>query len=82
MRCTLILILIIAAASLVVSQSVASKASKSVAHEGYFIGADGVRLSYRKIERGKKLIVLLHGGPGSNMNAVWLDLEPLARNRP
>ena len=80
MRCTLILIfLIIAAALSIISQSVDSKASKSVAQEGYFIGADGVRLSYRKIESGESLIVLLHGGPGSNMNAVWLDLQPLAR---
>jgi proline iminopeptidase len=80
MRSTIILIfLIIAAASSIISQSVDSNASKSVAYEGYFIGADGVRLSYRKIESGKNLIVLLHGGPGSNMNAVWLDLEPLAK---
>ena len=45
--------------------------------EGYFKGADGHRLFYRKIGRGKNPIVLLHGGPGSNMNAVWPDLEPL-----
>ncbi|MCA1556301.1 MAG: alpha/beta hydrolase [Acidobacteria bacterium] len=43
------------------------------------MGADGVRLFYRKVGSGKNLIVLLHGGPGSNMNAVWLDLEPLAK---
>ena len=42
------------------------------------LGADGVRLFYRKVGKGKNVIVLLHGGPGSNMNAVWLDLEPLA----
>lgn len=45
------------------------------------MGADGVRLFYRKVGTGMNLIVLLHGGPGSNMNAVWLDLEPLANKR-
>lgn len=80
MRSTLRLILfIIAAASSAVSQTIASKASQTVVSEGYFIGADGIRLSYRRVGSGKNLIVLLHGGPGSNMNAVWLDLEPLAR---
>lgn len=82
MRRTLILIsFIIAAASTAISQSVDSKFSKAVASEGYFKGADGVRLFYRKVGSGRNPIVLLHGGPGSNMNAVWLDLEPLARKR-
>src|SRR5688572_9900743 len=77
---TLILIsFIIAAASTAISQSVDSNISKAVNSEGYFAGADGVRLFYRRAGSGKNLIVLLHGGPGSNMNAVWLDLEPLAR---
>jgi proline iminopeptidase len=47
--------------------------------EGFLEGADGIRLFYRRIGRGKRAIVLLHGGPGSNMNTVWPDLEPLAR---
>ena len=58
----------------------ASKTSRPVTVEDYFIGADGVRLFYRKVGAGKNVIVVLHGGPGSNMNAVWLDLEPLAGN--
>jgi proline iminopeptidase len=62
-----------------VGQSVDSTASHPVAAEGYFTGAAGVRLFYRKVGTGKSLIVLLHGGPGSNMNAVWPDLEPLAK---
>lgn len=80
MRGILILIFyIIAAALSAISQPADSKTSKPVAIEGYFIGADGVRLFYRKVGSVKDLIVLLHGGPGSNMNAVWLDLEPLAK---
>lgn len=70
---------IIAASSSAISQSNVSKAYEAVANEGYFTAADGVRLFYRRVGSGKNLIVLLHGGPGSNMNAVWLDLEPLAR---
>ena len=80
MRRTLKLILFIIVAALsAISQSVDSKASKPVTTEGYFTGADGVRLFYRKVGSRRNLIVLLHGGPGSNMNAVWLDLEPLAK---
>jgi proline iminopeptidase len=48
--------------------------------EGYFSGADGVRLFYRKAGKGKIIFVLLHGGPGGNINSVWPDLEPLAKN--
>lgn len=79
MRPTLILVFfIIVAASPAISQSGDSKVSKSGSSEGYFRAADGVRLFYRKVGSGKNLIVLLHGGPGSNMNAVWPDLKPLA----
>jgi proline iminopeptidase len=38
-----------------------------------------VRLFYRRIGDGKRALILLHGGPGSNMNGIWPDLEPLAR---
>lgn len=47
--------------------------------EGYVQAADGVRLFYRRIGHGKRAVLLLHGGPGSNINAVWPDLQPLAR---
>jgi proline iminopeptidase len=47
--------------------------------EGYFSGADGARLFYRKVGNGKDIFVLLHGGPGGNMNSVWPDLESLAK---
>jgi proline iminopeptidase len=46
--------------------------------EGDLTTPDGVRLHYRVAGRGEKVILLLHGGPGSNMNAVYPDLEPLA----
>ena len=50
--------------------------------EGYVNGADSVRLFCRRFGSGEGAnTVLLHGGPGSNMNSVWPDLEPLARGR-
>ena len=78
-RIFILIFFILAAASSAISQSVDSKASQPSPNESYFMGADGVRLFYRKVGSGKNLIVLLHGGPGSHMNAVWPDLEPLAK---
>lgn len=56
-------------------------AAAVLAAEGYVAGADGVRLFYRAVGEGGQVVVILHGGPGSNMNAVWPDLEPLAAGR-
>lgn len=74
-----LVLFIVVATSLVLCQPVYSKTAKPNINEGYFTGADGVRLFYRKVGTGKNLLVLLHGGPGSNMNSVWPDLEPLAK---
>ena len=52
-----------------------------IAAEGYMQGADGVRLFYRRAGDDPVSAVLLHGGPGSNINAVWPDLQPLAGMR-
>src|SRR5713226_316104 len=52
--------------------------SRPPASQGYLRGADGVRLYYRKIGRGNRLVVFLHGGPGLDMNDGGFDLEPLA----
>jgi proline iminopeptidase len=49
--------------------------------EGYFRGADGVRLFYRKVGTGKNTVVFLHGGPGLGINDGGHDMEPLARGR-
>ena len=56
-------------------------AARASAKEGYVVGADGVRLFYRIAGAGRPSAILLHGGPGSNMNGVWPDLEPLAKTR-
>lgn len=50
--------------------------------EGYVQVSAGVRLFYRRVGLGPASVVLLHGGPGSNMNGVWPDLQPLAGMRP
>jgi proline iminopeptidase len=48
--------------------------------EGYFVGADGVRLFYRKVGRGAETAVYLHGGPW-NMSDGGYDLDELAEDR-
>jgi proline iminopeptidase len=47
--------------------------------EGYFHGADGVRLFYRKVGKGSSTVVFLHGGPGLGIGDGGYDMEPLAR---
>lgn len=46
--------------------------------EGYFPGAGGVRLFHRKVGTGPKVVVFLHGGPGSNFRGAVHYIEPLA----
>lgn len=46
--------------------------------EGDVVTPDGVTLRYRVVGRAPSVVVLLHGGPGSNFNAIWPDLTPLA----
>ncbi len=48
--------------------------------EGYFSGADGVRLFYRRFGHGKDVVVFLHGGPGGTMNNGF-EMLPLAKRR-
>jgi proline iminopeptidase len=50
--------------------------------EGYFTGADGVRLFYRRIGGGKAETVFLHGGPGINMHDGDCYFESLGEDRP
>jgi proline iminopeptidase len=46
--------------------------------EGFFRGADSVRLFYRVVGTGPETIVFLHGGPGIGIEDGGLDLEPVA----
>ncbi|HYJ87561.1 MAG TPA: alpha/beta fold hydrolase [Pyrinomonadaceae bacterium] len=49
--------------------------------EGYFPGADGVRLFYRRVGSGTNRVVFLHGGPGLGIGDGGYDMEPLAPDR-
>ena len=49
--------------------------------EGYFNGADGVRLFYRRVGNGKNVVVFLHGGPGLGIGDGGYDMEMLAQGR-
>jgi proline iminopeptidase len=48
--------------------------------EGDVPGAGGVRLHYRITGHGPDTVVVLHGGPGLNMEGLRPDLEPLERD--
>jgi proline iminopeptidase len=49
--------------------------------EGYFSGADSVRLFYRRVGNGKDVVVFMHGGPGLGIGDGGYDMEILARGR-
>jgi proline iminopeptidase len=53
-------------------------AEKFPVEQGYFTGADGIRLFYRKLGRGPDFIVFLHGGPGLSMGDGGYAMRPLA----
>lgn len=72
---TLLIILIILQA--LAGTSAQTKPSKyGPVTEGYFRGADGVRLFYRKVGKEKKTVVFLHGGPGLGIGDGGYDMEP------
>ncbi len=58
----------------------ASPAPPPAVFEGHFPGAGGTRLFYRKVGTGPKVVVFLHGGPGSNFRGAGDSVEPLAKD--
>jgi proline iminopeptidase len=48
--------------------------------DGFFTGADGHQLYFHKIGDSGKTVIVLHGGPGLNMNYFAPDMEPLGKN--
>ena len=79
MKLSATLLILLFATSIVVAKSRPSKYGP--VSEGYFRGADGVRLHYRKVGTGKSTVVFLHGGPGLGINDGGYDMEPLVRGR-
>ena len=69
--------LLIAVVALV-AISGAQSDEKFPADEGYFTGADNVRLFYRKLGAGQDFVVFLHGGPGLSMGDGGYAMRPLA----
>lgn len=47
-------------------------------HEGFVEAGDDVRLFYRTVGSGRDTMVVIHGGPGFDMEYFAADLEPLA----
>jgi proline iminopeptidase len=74
MRIITIFILTFAVSSTAISQTSLTEG------DGFVSVAEGLKLYYRIVGNNEQnLILLLHGGPGSHINAVWPDLEPLAK---
>jgi proline iminopeptidase len=50
------------------------------ARDGFVAGTGGARLYYRFTGSGPDTVVVLHGGPGFNLEGLRPDLEPLGRH--
>ena len=57
-----------------------AEAQLKPAEEGYFTGADNVRLFYRKLGAGHDVVVFLHGGPGADIHDGGYLMDRLARD--
>jgi len=57
-----------------------TKKDQVAAEEGYFTGADNVRIYYRKLGTGNDFVVFLHGGPGLSMGDGGYAMRPLAQH--
>ena len=55
--------------------------NQALTDSGHVILPDGARLFYRTVGTGKDTVVMLHGGPGSDMESSLLDLAPLSLGR-
>ena len=54
--------------------------SQVPASEGFVIAGDGTELYYKLFGRKGDTLMMVHGGPGQNMNGIGPDLEFLSRN--
>lgn len=50
--------------------------------QGFVTSADGTRLYYRKLGRGRPTAIYLHGGPGGTIYNGGCEIAPLARHHP
>jgi proline iminopeptidase len=63
------------------ARSSAEDAAPAV-REGFVDAGDGVRLFFRLVGSGPDPVVVLHGGPGFNMEYLAADLQSLAERHP
>lgn len=75
----IVAILLLATASF--SQTKPKPSAFGPVTEGFFNGADHVRLFYRRVGTGRDVVVFLHGGPGLGIGDGGYDMEMLARGR-
>ena len=61
----------------VLIQASSAASPPAVVAEGYFPGSGGTKLFHRKVGTGPKLVVFLHGGPGSNFRGSGDVIERL-----
>ncbi len=82
MKVSIIALILLLSFSALSAQTITPKPSQhGPVSEGYLSGADGVRLFYRRVGKGKSVVVFLHGGPGLGIGDGGYDMELLARNR-
>src|SRR6266508_1895016 len=69
--------------ALLAAAALHAAASRSVQRpdSGYVVMPDGIRLFYRMMGSGGETVVMLHGGPASDMESSLSDLAPLAQGR-
>jgi proline iminopeptidase len=65
---------------LVTISNAQTEKDKIPVEEGYFTGADSVRIFYRKLGAGQDFVVFLHGGPGLSMGDGGYAMRPLGND--
>jgi proline iminopeptidase len=66
--------------ALVTMSNAQTEKDKLPAAEGYFTGADNVRIFYRRLGAGQDFVVFLHGGPGLSMGDGGYAMRPLGND--
>ncbi|HEX8503494.1 MAG TPA: alpha/beta hydrolase [Pyrinomonadaceae bacterium] len=61
--------------------SVCCLGQQQQSREGHIRTPDGVRLFYKVVGGGPRVLIAVHGGPGNTLQSLLPDLEPLAKGR-
>jgi len=60
-------------------QSKPESTTSAIARQGYFLGADSLKLFYQFEGQGSDTIVMIHGGPGMDAGYMVADFDALAK---